>query len=242
MKAAFHAGSTVRKTAFGFSNSILKKLNLTLYIYIIKLFLSIVLKFRAEVQYATIKTVKIKKRHIFEILFVVLVIALAVWLGPMVDTNEFFQKAAMKYGYLGTFIISIISGFNLIIPIPAIAFLPILVAAGLNKWILILIISIGMTTADSASYFIGKVGRKFTDEKILARIEKLNKLYEKHHWLPLTILLGWASFAPLPNEILIIPLSFLGFRLKFILPIVFFGNLVFNSAAALGLVTISGII
>ncbi|MFC1756904.1 VTT domain-containing protein [Patescibacteria group bacterium] len=185
---------------------------------------------------------KSKKLYFWETLFVVLIIALSVWLGPMVDSGDFFQKAAMKYGYLGTFVVSIVSGFNLIVPVPAVAFFPVLVSVGLNKWFLILIISLGVTIADSGAFFVGKYGRKLVKEGTLNRIEKLNELYEKHHWMPLTFLLLFASVAPLPNELLVVPLSFLGFKLKSILPVVFFGNLIFNSAVGLGLVSISGII
>jgi len=185
---------------------------------------------------------EIKKVHLWKVLFAVSIIALAIWLTTTIDNYDFLQKIATKYGYLGTFFVSIVGGFNLIVPVPAITFLPVLVVVGLNKWLLILIISLGTTIADSVAFLIGKYSRKFVKEKTISRMEKLKKLHEKHHWMPLAFLLVFASFAPLSNELLVIPLSFLGFRLKIILPIVFLGNLIFNSIVGLGLITISGII
>ena len=42
----------------------------------------------------------------------------------------------------------------------------------------------------------------------------------------------YASFVPLPNELLVLPLSFFGYRLWKVFLVVLFGNFVFNTLAA----------
>src|SRR3989344_5661808 len=132
------------------------------------------------------------------ILVFIVIIVLAFYLGQLAKDNEFVREIIHKYGYIGVFCIAIVSGFNLAIPIPAISFLPLFLESGLNPWLIVLIIAIGVTIADMVSFFLGKAGRHMVGEhRIVNRLEKLQK---KNPHLPILILFLFAAFAPMPNE------------------------------------------
>ena len=164
-----------------------------------------------------------------------LVIAFSWWLSGYVSENSEMRELIQRFGYLGVFLISIISGFNVVVPLPAISFLPVLTEAGLNFWLSIVVITLGMTLGDGLGYLIGYMGRKFSDIEHTYVFKKLQRIKERRVWLPIVVMVVYAALAPLPNEILVIPLAIMGYKFKHILPAVFMGNLVFNTLAAFGL-------
>ncbi|MBI2037145.1 MAG: hypothetical protein HYT14_02185 [Candidatus Liptonbacteria bacterium] len=133
------------------------------------------------------------------------------------------------------FIVAIVSGFNFVVPVPAIAFLPLFLASGLSFLPTILIIAAGVSIADSIAYFVGRIGRHVLayafEERLILRMERVR---ERYHWAPLTAFFLFAAFVPLPNELLVVPLGLLGYRFRQILPVAFAGNLAFNSLYATG--------
>lgn len=166
-------------------------------------------------------------RFIIKILFLGAVIGLAFWLGNIASDNRFVQEIVFRFGYLGVFLSAFVSGFNLLVPIPIVAFMPLFLVSGLNFWATIFAIVAGMTTADSIAYFVGRAGRAITPsrkEKFTARLEKFR---EQHQLLVVFILFLFASLAPMPNEILLVPLGFMGYRFYSIFFPVLCGNAVF---------------
>ncbi len=146
-------------------------------------------------------------------------------------------------GYYGLFLVAIISGFNFLLPIPAIAFLPIVIAVGLDFWVGVVIVSIGMTIGDVVGYFLGRTGRKVIDESKLPKfMRNCDSFIHKHPKMTPVILFLYAAFIPLPNELIVIPFSFFDRHWSHIIWPVLAGNFVFNSLAALGIMSISGIV
>ena len=131
------------------------------------------------------------------------------------------------------------SGFNLVIPVPAISFLPVFLTSGLNTFAVVAIIAAGMTLADFVGYLLGKAGRHLALSALERRVaNKFEGLKEELHWSPALLLFLFASFIPIPNEVIVIQMAFLGYRLVYILLPVFLGNLVFNSIYAIGTINI----
>ncbi len=176
----------------------------------------------------------------FFIVFLVLVFAW--WASKYVADNIEVQEVIAEFGYLGVFIVSVISGFNVFIPVPAVSFLPILVESGLNFWISIIVITLGMTLGDSLGYLLGYVGRAVTDVEKTYIFRKLHKIKVKRKWLPILILVIYSGFAPLPNEAMVIPMAVLGYEYKYILPAILLGNLIFNTLAAFGIISLFNIL
>lgn len=181
------------------------------------------------------KFIKITAQGIFIILF----IAVAFYFADLARGDDTIKNMVSSYGYLGMFILSVISGFNLIVPIPAISFLPLFLESGLNFWLTIIIISFGMTVADSIVYLLGDFGRKVMANQMEQKVEKkLEKIREQYPIAPLIILFLFAAFIPLPNELFLIPLAFLGYRFFLIMTISFAGSVLFNLLYAYSIVNL----
>lgn len=178
------------------------------------------------------------KRYSLLALLVALMIALALWFGLFVRENQVAQELIASYGYFGIFLLGAVSGFNFIVPVPAAAFLPALVAANLTIPVAIIAITLGMTVGDMVGYFIGKASCAIITPDNRHRIDYIKRLQAQYHATPLLALFIYASFVPLPNELIVVPLGFLGYHLKHIFPVVLVGNLIFNSIVSLTLLGI----
>ncbi len=171
---------------------------------------------------------------------VLVILITAIYLTKSVPNDSAIQAIVQAFGYPGLFIISIISGFNVFVPIPVIAFYSVFVQSGLHPFFTIFLISLGMTTGDVIGYFIGDTGRKITTSAVSQKsLTTITRLKERNPRLPLIVLGIYASIAPAPNELVIVPLGFLGYRLRYIFPIALIGNTFFNVLLAYGVMTLS---
>ncbi len=179
------------------------------------------------------------RRLIWSIIFLLVFIGILFYFTGLAQENETIRNIVASYGYPGIFVIALISGFNLAVPVPAIAFLPLFLESGLSFWIGILTITLGVTMADMVAYFIGKLSFEITSQTAESRVvKKLEAIRKKYQWGPPIILFVFAAVVPLPNELLVIPMGFLGYRFIHILPPIIAGNLVFNLLYSTGVITI----
>ena len=180
--------------------------------------------------------VKIIIKPIISLAVIILIFFVSTSFSKEVRETAFVQEIVLEYRYIGVLTTSFISGLNLIVPIPAIAFLPLFFAAGLDLSMTILIITIGVTLADSFAYLVGSVGRKLVSSPRQVKItNQFQRIRNRYSFLPLVILFLSAAFVPLPNEIIIIPLAFLGYHLYQIFPVLLIGNATFNILSAIGI-------
>lgn len=160
------------------------------------------------------------------------VVALVVWVNEAVAENVRVLDAVRRFGYPGLLAVSAVSGFNVLVPIPVIAFFPFLMEAGLDPVLSVLIIGVGMTIGDMIGYLLGRAGRRIVEKPHwMARLERVR---ERHRVAPYVLLFFYAAFAPLPNELIVIPLALIGARWYGVLSAALGGNLIFNSLAAAG--------
>jgi membrane protein YqaA with SNARE-associated domain len=166
------------------------------------------------------------------------VLTAAWWLARLAHDSEAVKQAVAMYGYIGVFLVAFVSGLNLVVPIPATAFIPLFLEAGLVFSVSVMVMSAGMTVADGIAYAFGFLGRTAyaTVQGNGKAIRRLEAIRRRHRHGPLLALLAFASFVPLPNEVMVIPLGVLGYRPTYILPIVFVGNIIFNTLYASGIV------
>lgn len=172
------------------------------------------------------------------IIFVIAIIAAAFLLRDIVTKNHALQEFIDRYGLLAIFIISAVSGFNIAVPIPIVSFVPAFAAAGLNVWLVVGTIALGMTTGDSLGYLIGRIGRDIAHPTVARTKERLDYIRTRFKTTPLIVLFLFVAFVPFPNEILVIPLGFLGYSFRIMFPIIFFGNAVFNTLSYIGILNI----
>ncbi|RJQ36182.1 hypothetical protein C4552_04470 [Candidatus Parcubacteria bacterium] len=176
----------------------------------------------------------------FQAVVLMAIVGTALWLGQIAENNTLIQSLVSRYGYAGAFFISVFSGFNFIAPFPAVSFFPLLVASGLNPVAVLAIMTVGMTIADSIAYLAGRIGRHIAgalEERIR---ERLDRIRLRRHWEPIALLFLFAAFVPLPNELIVIPLGFIGYRLWSLVPVLLLGNATFNTLAAFGIINLAG--
>lgn len=179
---------------------------------------------------------------ILQSLSVMLIIAIVLYFGHLARDNDSIKNIIANYGHIGIFTVSLISGFNFVVPIPAVSFLPLFLESGLDYWDTVIIISLGMTLADSFAYFLGNLGTKMVSNSFIKKIEnKIKVIHEKYNWAPLIILFLFAAVAPLPNEVLLVPFAFLNYRFIYLIPIIFVGNFCFNLLFSQGIINIFNI-
>jgi membrane protein YqaA with SNARE-associated domain len=171
------------------------------------------------------------------ILLIAIFLLFAFWLNTQGVQDESLQSFVMQYGYVGVFFASILSGFNLIIPIPIISFFPFFVEIGLHPTMTVLLIAAGMTVGDCVGFLIGKGGSVLVDESNRV-VRKLSTMQRKRPIVVPLFLFAYAGFAPLPNEVVVIPAALIGVRLRSVVIPVMLGNIVFNTLVAFGLVSI----
>jgi len=177
--------------------------------------------------------------HLVRIFLILFVIVLAIWASWIIRDNEFVSGLINKFGYAGIFLVAVVSGFNLVVPIPTVSFFPVFLASGLNSFVLIMVISGGMALADFVGFLLGKTGRRIALSALERRVvNKFEKVKERLNWSPTLALFLFSSFVPLPNEIVVVPMGFLGYKPISIFPPLFFGHMIFNSLYAFGAVNI----
>lgn len=175
-------------------------------------------------------------KSIFSVLFVIALLVGAYFAGQEILENDHLREFVNGFGYIGVFAMAIIGGFNIIVPVPAITFLPIFLAADLNFLGIIITIALGATLADSIAYLLGNASRAVLNDSKQERLAALlREVQEKRAWLIPILLILYGSFVPLPNEVIVAPLAFIGYKFRYILPLVLIGNFVFNYLAATGI-------
>lgn len=164
---------------------------------------------------------------------VVLFILIVLWSKQFAD-QQAVQSIVNRLGYVGIFVVSFISGFNIVIPVPVISFWPVFVESGMALWAVVVIITVGMTTGDSVGFLVGRAGRNVDTAIVQKRINQINTWSRRYRVGPLTGLFLYASFAPAPNELVVVPMAFMGYSYKTMFPLLLLGNGVFNTLIVVG--------
>ena len=165
---------------------------------------------------------------------------LVVWANVHAAEHDLLRDAVRRFGYAGLFAASAISGFNLLVPVPVIAFFPFLVDSGLDPVPTVGVIAAGMTTGDLLGYLVGHTARDVLGDRDHRIIRRLEALRDRHRVLPFIVMFLYAGFAPAPNEILVIPMAFLRYSVAGIFGAVLLGNIIFNSLVAFGVMRVFG--
>lgn len=176
------------------------------------------------------------KKNIRQITILIVFGIIAIWLNSIHVDPEMFKGIAARYGYLGVFAGAMFSGFNILVPIPIIAFFPFFVESGLQAHILVAIIALGMSIGDTVGFIIGKSGRAVVTMKDGKITRALKRAQDKHSLIVAAVYFLYAAFAPVPNELVVLPGAYMGLRFWQVILPVLLGNIVFNSLIALGLV------
>jgi len=110
---------------------------------------------------------------------------------------EFFQYLISAYGYLGIFLISLISYASIIFPIPSSIFV-FGSGAVLDPLLVGISAALGSAIGEVSGYVLGLGGRKVIGKKWKKTIDSTEKLFQKYGGFLIIILFG---ATPLPDDI-----------------------------------------
>src|SRR3989304_1982182 len=101
---------------------------------------------------------------LWQTVFLLAVIAAAFYLARLASGSEIIQEIVSSYGYIGIFVVAVVSGFNVFVPIPIASFMPLFIESGLSFWPTVIIMALGMTSADSIAFFLARAGKDIAAE------------------------------------------------------------------------------
>ncbi len=170
------------------------------------------------------------------ILFVCLVaaIGLAIFASLQLQSSQTVVSIIASFGYVGVFVAGLIAGLNVVFPIPAATLSPLFIEAGLTIPFIIIFLAAGTLAADFIGYLIGRTSRsiiKTKHPKIVALANKVSTLHPG--WIMLFVAV-YAGFAPLPNELILVPLAFVGVSWRVLIVPLFVGALIIQTLLVAG--------
>ncbi|MXW17838.1 MAG: hypothetical protein F4139_15665 [Gemmatimonadetes bacterium] len=175
-----------------------------------------------------------------KLLLIVGLAAFMVWVNLRAGDVEGALDAAAAAGYPGLFAVSVVSGFNVVWPVPVAWFYPFLIEAGFGPVPTLATIAVGMTGGDLLGYLIGNTTRNISSYRLARFRVRAEAWHARHRFLPLALLFLYAAFVPLPNELLVIPMAYMRYSMAAVMAAVLFGNVIFNTLMAMGVSLIFG--
>ncbi len=175
-----------------------------------------------------------KGKIALSVISVTVVVIVAVVLAIVAAQNEAFAERVVSLGYLGVVIAAYISGLDVVLPMPAVAFVPVFTAAGFALPVVIALMVVGTVLADLTSYLIGYYGRRVRTIQEAQWYARMQRMVHERKRLILPFVFVYASIVPLPNELIIVPLSLLGYRIRMLVLPLLLGTIVHITIFALG--------
>ncbi len=175
---------------------------------------------------------------IITVLIVIIIVVL--FAAQYIESSDTAQTFVTKLGYIGVTIIAVVTGLNVIVPIPAFTLTPIFTTAGLSLPGIILALAIGTLIADVLGFLFGNWSRGHIYKHYPKVIGFLENVYIRSPHLIVPVIFLYAAFMPFPNEVLVIPLALLKVRLRLLILPLFLGNLIHQAIYAYGMQGIFG--
>ena len=164
-----------------------------------------------------------------------------VWVNLRAGSIEAARDWAAAAGYPGLLLASVVSGFNVVWPVPVALFYPFFIESGFEPAPTLATIALGMTGGDFLGYLIGNATRDLAHHRLAGFRARAEALHARHRLLPLGLLFLYAGFVPLPNELLVIPMAFMRYSLPAVMAAVLMGNVIFNTMVAFGVAWVFGV-
>jgi len=181
-------------------------------------------------------------RYTLMFLVAVAIIVSSFYFADKLQSNEVALEIVQSYGHVGILTVAIIGGLNVIVPVPAGVFTPIFTEAGFSLITIISLLVLGTVIADLIGYGLGRFGRVITATNPPKLVVKIESFIARRPTLVIPVMTLYAAFAPLPNEILLIPLGFAGYRLTYLIPALIVGNIVHQLILVFGVDSIFNLI
>ena len=133
------------------------------------------------------------------------------------------------YGYVGIFAASLVGSLLVFMPMPFF-FIVYFGAVYLDPVLVAIVSSIGATIGKLIIFRAARFGRKFVNEKTRKRFRPFERLSSKYGWVAAFV----AALTPLPDDIVYVPLGFVGYSQWKFMGATFVGKLLFTLAITWG--------
>lgn len=160
--------------------------------------------------------------------------ALAFWIASALEQNTEWQTYVQSFGLLGVVLTGILCGLNAFVPIPAATFAPLFINSGLSPFWVVTGFVVGTTIADSIGYLLGWFGSYYVKDNHPKITNYFKKVFDAHERYIPFIVFAFFALAPLPNELILIPLALIGYQYKKLLLPLIIGNIIHHSIMVFG--------
>jgi len=134
---------------------------------------------------------------------------------------------ALKYGYFGAFLISIVGNVTVIFPVPYTITIYML-GAILDPFLLGVACGLGAAIGETSAYLVGAVGYELVEDKYGERIKAVARLLDRYGAPAIFVF----AATPLPDDLLLVPLGMIRYNLAKALAVCFLGKLAMSLTLA----------
>ena len=145
------------------------------------------------------------------------------------ELTLWFYTFVQTYGYLGCFILSVLSNLIIFVPIPYLLIV-VWLSTVLDPWILAIVSGFGATLGKVIIYHIGVGGRKLLSENQKKKLEFAKQIMNRYGALAVFIF----AVTPIPDDILYLPLGMMQFDLLRFFFYCLLGKIVLTAIIAVG--------
>ena len=167
-----------------------------------------------------------------------IVTAIAFFLADMITTNESFRSVITESGVFGAIAIAFICGLTFVVPVPPATFAPVFLEAGLSIPLVVMGFVVGTMAADTIGYVLGWVGKSYAETAHPRITKRLHECMHAHTHVVLPFAFVYFAVAPLPNELILVPLALSGYRYRTLVLPMLFGTIIHHTLLVLGYQTV----
>ena len=156
------------------------------------------------------------------LIFIIAWILILIFISP----DQIVGKMGERNSYIILFLISAIGGVSSISASSYYLAVSVFASGGLNPIVLGFIGGIGVTIGDSLFFYLGKKGKEISSKELHKKTNKIYRWINKSPkgFIPFFVYI-YAGFTPAPNDLMTVPLGFLGYPYKKMIIPLLFGNI-----------------
>lgn len=171
------------------------------------------------------------KKRVAGILIILGTVVLSLTLVS-IPTDTLLGYIGTNNAYLFIYLIAFLGSITTFASIPYPLILLSLVAGGLHPLFAGIISALGVSTADSCTFFVARRGSNLVSEKFSHSLERVSTWIERFPRLFLPVLALYGVFSPLSNDFAVISLSLMRYSFWKVIPTLALGNMIYNIGVA----------
>lgn len=175
-----------------------------------------------------------KMKHTLKIvLSLVLVIGIVNVLFSIISPQDIIQKFGVENTYLITFLVASFGGLSSFTSPILYTLIATFAAGGATPWLLGVAGGIGIALGDTLIFMLARLGYTKAQKGDIHNMERYQRLQEKLP-LPVQFIIFYAilGFTPVPNDIIMILMVLLGYRLRFLIPLLLMSGITIATITA----------